>query len=139
MYPYAVIVRSKQWVSGGAYTTRFYSHIRNIANLSFTVEVLLIFVLIYTKISISLQSLENFVVEYVPEIITKNSYFDIDKIYFIIENIYIVPLFIFVASLLFYFVALLNIRKKQKRNAVMIHKEINSNANVAESIMGEVE
>jgi len=44
-----------------------------------------------------------------------------------------------VASLLFYFVALLNIRKKQKRNAVMIHKEINSNANVAESIMGEVE
>ena len=138
VYPFSVIVRSKQWVSGGAYTTRFYSHIKNIANFTLFMELFITILLYFMKFYISVQQLEEFVVKYFPEIITQNDLFSIDKIFFIIQNIYIVPALIFVLTLAYYLIALIRIKKLQKRNAVLIHKEINSNANVAESIMNDI-
>lgn len=138
MYPFSVIVRSKQWVSGGAYTTRFYGHIKNIANFTLIMELFITFLLYYMKFYISVPQLEKFMVKYAPEIITQNDLFSIDKIIFIFQNIYIVPAFIFVLTIVYYSIALVRVKKLQKRNSVLIHKEINSNANVAESIMNDI-
>lgn len=138
-FPLYVVIISKQWVSGGRHTKRYYSHIANIKKMFVFTLALWTMLIYFSKSIISLEFLTNLSVQYLPKFILNSRFFDLDRIYHAFSML--VYDFIFLTGLILIYSYLVGLKagKLQKMRKSEIMKHMNSNANVAEDIMNNNE